>query len=132
MESFQSIIGKVSEFHQAFRQEQADKPTLISASKSNLRHKLMEEENDEYLTAALTGDKIEILDALADQLYILCGTILKHGLQNHIEEAFNLVHENNMRKLDKDGNPILREDGKIIKPEGFEPVNLRSVFKDEL
>jgi predicted HAD superfamily Cof-like phosphohydrolase len=89
----------------------------------------MKEENQEYLDAAKDEDIIEVLDACADQLYILCGTILKHGLQDMIVPAFNLVHANNMAKLGPDGKPIFREDGKIIKPEGFEKVERKTLFK---
>ncbi len=45
-----------------------------------LRYKLIREENEEYLEAALRGDLVEVADALGDILYILCGTMLKHGL----------------------------------------------------
>lgn len=82
----------------------------------------MEEENKEYLEACWKGDMSEIADALGDQLYILLGTILKHGLQHKIEEVFEEIHESNMSKLGEDGKPVLREDGKIIKgPKYFRP-----------
>jgi predicted HAD superfamily Cof-like phosphohydrolase len=104
-------------------------PELLSLEESRLRFKLMDEENVEYLHAAKDEDLVEILDACADQLYILCGTILKHGLQDMIIPAFDLVHANNMAKLGPDGKPIFREDGKIIKPEGFQKVELSTLFK---
>ena len=69
--------------------------------------------NEEYLDACKNGDLVEVADALGDQLYILCGTILKHGLQNKIEEVFDEIQRSNMSKLDINGNPIFREDGKI-------------------
>jgi predicted HAD superfamily Cof-like phosphohydrolase len=50
-------------------------------------------------------------------------------MQDMIVPAFKLVHENNMRKLGPDGKPIFREDGKIIKPEGFEKVELKTLFE---
>jgi predicted HAD superfamily Cof-like phosphohydrolase len=122
-------LEQVKEFHEKFLQDMNNKPELLSIEESRLRFKLMEEENIEYLDAAKEEDIIEILDACADQLYILCGTILKHGLQDMIIPAFNLVHANNMAKLGPDGKPIFREDGKIIKPEGFEKVELKTLFK---
>jgi predicted HAD superfamily Cof-like phosphohydrolase len=82
----------------------------------------MQEENDEYLEACFKNSLIEIADALGDQLYILCGTILKHGMQHIIEDVFNEIQASNMSKLGADGKPILREDGKILKgPEYFRP-----------
>jgi len=122
-------LKQVKEFHQKFQQTMSETPTLLSIAESRLRFKLGEEEVIEYMDAAVNEDLVEVLDALADQLYILCGTILKHGLQDMIIPAFNLVHSNNMAKLGPDGNPIFREDGKIIKPEGFQKVELKTLFK---
>jgi predicted HAD superfamily Cof-like phosphohydrolase len=75
----------------------------------------MKEENEEYLEAAKNGDLVEIADALGDQLYILCGTLLRHGLQDMIEPIFNEIQRSNMSKLDENGKPIYREDGKVLK-----------------
>ena len=122
-------LGQVKEFHEKFLQDMNNTPELLSIGESRLRYALMKEENQEYLEAAKDEDIIEVLDACADQLYILCGTILKHGLQNMIVPAFNLVHANNMNKLGPDGKPIFREDGKIIKPEGFQKVELKTLFE---
>ena len=122
-------IKMVNDFHQKFKQSQSDTPVLLSSKESTLRYVLGKEELDEYIIAVGDEDLVEILDSLADQLYILFGTVLKHGLQEHIVSAFNLVHENNMSKLGPDGNPILREDGKIIKPHGFKKVELKDILK---
>jgi predicted HAD superfamily Cof-like phosphohydrolase len=122
-------IKMVEEFHTRFKQEQGTEPKFLSNKETVLRHSLGLEELNEYLDAAANEDMIEVLDALADQLYILFGTICKHGLQNHITAAFELVHQNNMAKLGPDGEPILRADGKIIKPEGFKKVELKDVLK---
>ena len=87
-----------------------------------LRYRLMAEENDEYLEAAKAGDMVEIADALGDQLYILCGTILRHGMHDVIEDVFMEIQASNMSKLGADGNPIYREDGKVMKgPNHFKP-----------
>jgi predicted HAD superfamily Cof-like phosphohydrolase len=122
-------IKMVEEFHTKFKQSQSDTPVLLSNKESMLRYTLGKEELDEYIVAVGQEDMIELLDSLADQLYILFGTICKHGLQNHIASAFELVHQNNMSKLGTDGNPILREDGKILKPNGFKKVELKDILK---
>jgi predicted HAD superfamily Cof-like phosphohydrolase len=124
-------IAQVVEFHEKFLQSMSTTPTLLEPAEHRLRFKLMDEENNEYLEAAQNEDIIEVLDACADQLYILLGTVIKHGLQDKLIPAFNLVHENNMRKLGPDGKPIFREDGKIIKPEGFQKVELKTLFENE-
>jgi len=69
---------------------------------------------------------IEVADALGDMLYILCGTIIEHGMQNKIEEVFDEIQKSNMSKLGSDGNPIYREDGKVLKgPNYFKPNILK-------
>ena len=89
----------------------------------------MEEENNEYLEAAEAGDLVEIADALGDQLYILCGTILSHGMQHVIEDVFKEIQSSNMSKLGEDGEPIVREDGKILKgPHYFKP-DIKSILE---
>ena len=88
----------------------------------------MKEENEEYLEAARNGDIVEIADALGDQLYILCGTILKHGLQDKIVEVFQEIQRSNMSKLDENGNPIYREDGKVMKSELYFKPNIQAIL----
>lgn len=121
-------IKMVEEFHLKFKQNQSSTPVLLSNKESMLRYSLGKEELDEYIVANGEDDLIEVVDALADQLYILFGTICKHGLQDHIIKAFDLVHTNNMSKLGPNGEPILRSDGKILKPEGFRKVDLKEIL----
>ena len=72
--------------------------------------------------AANNNDLGEVADALGDMLYILCGTIIEHGMQDKIEEVFDEIQRSNMSKLGNDGNPIFREDGKVMKgPNYFKP-----------
>ncbi|MFM8964591.1 MAG: hypothetical protein ACKOGD_12195 [Sphingomonadales bacterium] len=115
---FKEIIGAVAQFHDAFGIQNNQLPTsTLSVADVQLRYDLMKEENEEYLEAAKNGDIVEIADALGDQLYILCGTILRHGLQYKIEEVFEEIQRSNMSKLDADGKPIYRADGKVLKSE---------------
>ena len=121
-------LKMVAEFHDKFKQSQSNTPVLLSSRESLLRYNLGKEELDEYIVAIGQNDLIEVLDSLADQLYILLGTVCKHGLQDKFCEAFELVHSNNMAKLGPDGLPILRADGKILKPEGFKKVELKQIL----
>lgn len=91
----------------------------LGKTKNELRFNLMKEENEEYLEAVQNNDLIEVADALGDMLYILCGTILEHGLQHKIEEVFDEIQKSNMSKLGEDGKPIYREDGKVMKGSNF-------------
>lgn len=121
--SFQAVISAVRTFSDAFNIPWSNTPTTaLKPDQMALRHRLMEEENNEYLEAAKEGDMVEIADALGDQLYILCGTILSHGMQGVIEDVFNEIQASNMSKLGSDGFPILREDSKVLKgPNYFRP-----------
>ena len=116
-------IKHVEKFHNSFGIKNNLNPTVkIGKEVFLLRHRLMSEENEEYLEACKKGDLVEIADALGDMMYILCGTILSHGLQYKIEEIFEEIQSSNMSKLGKDGKPIYREDGKILKgPNYFKP-----------
>ena len=122
-------LKQVEEFHNAFGQVNGTEPQLLEEKAFELRHRLMAEENEEYKEACMNGDIVQIADALGDQLYILCGTILKHGLQDKIEEVFNEIQNSNMSKLDAEGKPILREDGKILKGPNYFPPNIFKILE---
>lgn len=119
----QKELNAVQAFHKAFKIDCANAPTVdLPDQIKELRFRLMEEENQEYLEAAKNNDLVEVADALGDMLYILCGTILSHGMQHKIEEVFDEIQRSNMSKLGADGEPIYREDGKVMKgPNYFKP-----------
>lgn len=119
----QDKIKAVKQFHEAFGLGVKQEPIAdLSPQKNKLRFNLMDEENKEYLEAAESNNLVEVADALGDMLYILCGTIIEHGMQHKIEEVFNEIQRSNMSKLGKDGKPIYREDGKVLKgPNYFKP-----------
>ena len=130
--TIKETIQAVEKFHDSFGIENNYLPTSkLSVQEIELRHRLMQEENDEYLEAAKNGDLVEVADALGDQLYILCGTILKHGLQNKIEEVFNEIQRSNMSKLDENGKPIYREDGKIMKSSNYFKPNIDRILAND-
>ena len=101
----------------------------LGALKNELRFNLMKEENEEYLEAVQNNDLVEVADALGDMLYILCGTILEHGLQHKIEEVFDEIQRSNMSKLGEDGKPIYREDGKVMKGPNYFKPNFEEILK---
>ena len=123
-------INAVEEFHNAFGIESANSPTFdVSEQKIILRYNLMKEENEEYFEAARNKDMIEVADALGDMLYILCGTILSHGMQYKISEVFEEIQLSNMSKLGADGKPIYREDGKVLKGPSYFKPDIKSILK---
>ncbi len=118
-----ALIGCVEQFHDSFGISNNYEPTVeVSPEDIQLRFDLLKEENEEYLEAAKNGDMIEVADALGDLMYILFGTIMKHGMQHKIVEVFEEIQRSNMSKLGADGKPIYREDGKVLKgPNYFKP-----------
>lgn len=116
-------IAAVQEFHTKFEIGYKNMPIAdLGENKNRLRFALMKEENEEYFEAAQNNDLVEVADALGDMLYILCGTIIEHGMQHKIEEVFDEIQRSNLSKLDKNGKPIYREDGKVLKgPNYFKP-----------
>jgi predicted HAD superfamily Cof-like phosphohydrolase len=122
-------IEAVKAFHEAFKIGHRETPKAdLGIDKNVLRYKLMREENEEYLEAANDNDLVEVADALGDMLYILCGTIIEHGLQHKIEEVFNEIQRSNMSKLGENGEPIYREDGKVLKGPNYFKPNIISIL----
>ena len=123
-------LSAVTAFHKAFGLVVNNTPTTeIDESTMNLRFSLMDEENKEYLDAIKNNDMIEVADALGDMLYILCGTIITHGMQDVIDEVFEEIQRSNMSKLGSDGKPIYREDGKVLKGPNYFKPNIAKILR---
>ena len=127
--TLKDCLDAVGLFHQTYGLRVEEQPKMdISVEEMDLRHRLMAEENDEYLEAVKAGDMIEVADALGDMLYILCGTMITHGMQDVMADVFQTIQDSNMSKLGEDGKPIYREDGKVMKgPHYFKP-DIRGVL----
>ena len=123
-------IESVKKFHNTYKLGYSETTLAnLGNSKNKLRFSLMSEENEEYLEAANNDDIIEVADALGDMLYILCGTIIEHGMQDIIEPIFDEIQKSNMSKLGLDGNPIYRDDGKVLKGPNYVKPNFDKFFK---
>jgi len=123
-------IAAVQAFHTAYKLGYLESPKAdLGMPKNTLRFNLMKEENEEYLEAANANDMVEVADALGDMLYILCGTIIEHGMQHKIEEVFNEIQRSNMSKLGADGEPIYREDGKVLKGPNYFKPNIAEILE---
>jgi len=120
-----SMFTDVRDFHQAFGQRIGEKPELPDIEERKLRMKLLDEEVFEYTDAEYADDLVEIADALADIIYIACGTAVSYGIP--LDDVFAEVHRSNMAKL-VDGKVIRREDGKIQKPEGWQPPDIKRIL----
>ena len=122
-------IEAVKIFHEVYKLSYKENPTTdIGLDKIKLRFNLMAEENQEYFQAAKNNDLLEVADALGDMLYILCGTIIEHGMQDKIEEVFDEIQKSNLSKLGEDGKPIYRDDGKVMKGPNYFKPNISKVL----
>ena len=116
----------VREFMLKFRQEVKTSPELPSKEVQLLRLELIAEELEELWDALDNNDLVEAADALTDILYVTYGAGLAFGID--LDKCFAEVQRSNMTKLGADGNPIYREDGKIIKGPNYEPPNLKDII----
>jgi len=122
-------LEAVKLFHTSFKLGISETPRDCLGENINLlRYNLMKEENEEYLEAVQNKDIFEIADALGDMLYILCGTIIEHGLQHKIEEVFDEIQRSNMSKLDANGQPTYREDGKVMKGPNYSKPDFTKIL----
>ena len=108
-------LDSVKYFHETYKLSYNINPVAnLGSNKNKLRFDLMAEENNEYINAANNNDIVEVADALGDMLYILCGTIIEHGMQDIIEPIFDEIQKSNMSKLGLDGNPIFKIQRSVI------------------
>ena len=127
-----SVEKALREFHIAYDLPIGDKARNFSGNNTvtspprRLRQNLLDEEIWEYWRAEADNDIVEIADALTDIVYIAVGTAIAYGIP--FDNVFSEVHRSNMSKLDKEGNPIYREYGKVMKVENYEPPNIRKVL----
>jgi predicted HAD superfamily Cof-like phosphohydrolase len=145
------IRHQVSEFHRAFGQDIADKPAVPDDKTVVLRVNLIAEEFCEMLEAVygeddgihavreavkhqvaygnIRVDMAEFADALADLDYVIEGARLQFGIDGAPIAAE--VHRSNMAKLGPDGKPIIREDGKRLKPPGWTPPDIAGELRKQ-
>jgi len=122
-----SAFRSVGAFHAAFGLPVRRRPTAdIPAEEAVLRQALLDEEVDELRDAVRAGDVVGIADALADIVYIACGTAHAYGID--LDAVVAEVHRSNMTKLGADGRPLYRADGKVLKGPTYEPPQLAAVL----
>lgn len=122
-----NMFRDVMEFHSSFSLPIGSLPSLPSETERHLRKTLLQEEFNEYMEAERDNDIIEIADALADLIYIACGTAVSYGIP--LDKVFEEVHRSNMAKL-VDGKVLRREDGKVMKPSDWTPPNIKSILEN--
>jgi len=125
-------LKQVKQFHETFGALINEEPELLNHDELTLRCDLIQEELDElYEAGEFEEDMVEVADAISDLLYVVYGTAISFGLQNHLEDCFDEVHRSNMSKTNDDGSVTYREDGKVLKPESYEAPDLESIVLDD-
>jgi predicted HAD superfamily Cof-like phosphohydrolase len=124
-----TALEKVNKYHEAFGVNIEKAPTIPAKDRCELRQNIIQEEVDELKAAWESGNLVEVADALADIHYLVMGTVLEFGLQDKYPEIFNEVHRSNMSKLDENGKPIYREDGKVIKSNLYSRPDIGKILK---
>ena len=125
-------LQQLREFQERFACHIKKTPTAeLPPGIGEVRARLIQEELDEYREALAAGGIVGIAAALSDLLYVVMGTYLSHGLQDKAERLFDEVHRSNMSKLDQDGQPIYRADGKVLKSELYVPPDLAPILIDD-
>lgn len=114
---------KVREFHEKFGHPIGEHPKYLELDRWELRTSLIREEAEELFSAPTMEDEV---DALADLVYVCYGMAIEMGVD--LDDVISEVHAANMRKLGPDGKPIYRDDGKILKPEGWEGPDIGAVL----
>lgn len=117
---------KIAETKEGWIKESTNEEEVLKGI--SLRERLITEEINEMLEAMNTGNEVEILDGAVDSFYVILGTLHELGLLSKFEDAWKLVHENNMSKLGPDGKVKKDSGGKIIKPENFKKLDLSILF----
>ena len=121
-----SNFFKVKEFMQKFKQEVKSKPSFPDDNIIKLRINLIKEELLELEEALNEKNIEETADALTDILYVTYGA--GHAFGIDLDKCFDEVQKSNMSKLDKFGNPIYNDQGKVMKgPLYFKP-NLKKIL----
>ena len=123
-------LQHLREFHAAFGMPGPAEPTLdVPADLKALRITLMQEELDEVIAAINNKEAMpELAKELADLLYVLLGTVHTFGLDDYFEAVFDEVQRSNMSKLDDEGKPIYRADGKALKSKNYTPADIEKVL----
>jgi predicted HAD superfamily Cof-like phosphohydrolase len=96
---------------------------------STLYIALIREEFDELMNAFFRGNLVDIADGCADLKWVIEG--LEHTLQIPQQDVWNEVARSNLAKIDDETGKVLkREDGKVLKPEGWTPPDIKSILNN--
>jgi len=121
------MIDDVEAFHKASGQLILGDDQRPGLTRRVLRHRLLREEMNELEDALIGSDIVEVADAYADIIYIVLGSALMHIGKERFLRVWSEVHRTNMAKC-PNGKSTSREDGKIVKPDGWTPPDIAGIL----
>jgi predicted HAD superfamily Cof-like phosphohydrolase len=129
-EAHGGFLAAAISFHETFDLPRQAMPNIeIAESLAKLRTALLKEEVSELIDAVNDSDIVALADALADIVYVAYGTAVTYGID--LDRVLHEVHRSNMSKLGKDGEPIFRADGKVVKSSQYRPPDVAGVLKSQ-
>lgn len=123
-----TLMEQVKQFHTVYKRPIGLFPALPDKGERALRMRLLAEEFEEYMLGEETNDLVEIADALGDMAYIIAGTAIVYGIP--LAQVMDEIQRANMSKLGADGQPLMREDGKILKGPNYTPPNIQAIIDE--
>lgn len=122
------VFTDVAVFLKACGQEYPSSPDAQVSDLAQLYKKLIKEEQDEFWEAEAASDDAEQLDACFDMIWVIVGYMYARGWNPHL--AWDEGAKSNLAKIDREtGKVIRREDGKILKPEGWQPPDFSKLVR---
>jgi predicted HAD superfamily Cof-like phosphohydrolase len=116
----------VRDFHHAYGQPVGREPLWPTADRLELRVRLIDEEVAEFKDAIAQNDLVNAFKELADIQYVVNGAAIEMG--GNLDNVFSEVHNSNMSKLDENGKPIYREDGKVLKGPNYRTADVTAAL----
>lgn len=128
MKTMQDIIEDVCAFHEMTGLPVLTNPQMPGNDRVRLRMSLINEEAREFNEACNKGDIVGCADALADLIYVAIGAALEMGIP--LGQVWDEVQRSNMAKRDPvTGQVKRRDDGKILKPDGWTAPDIKRVIE---
>ena len=99
-------------------------------NQSTLYHRLINEEYAEFIAARMDENDVETIDACFDMIWVIVGYMLSKGWD--CDKIWDEGALSNLKKIDKaTGKVLKREDGKVLKPEGWKEPNFAKFVNEE-
>ncbi len=122
------VFTDVSVFLSAVGQKVPSVPQQMVSDQAELYKKLIIEEYSEFIEADINNDDVERIDACFDMIWVIVGYMKSRGWD--CEGIWDEGAKSNLSKIDPTtGSVRRREDGKILKPEGWKPPDFTRFTK---